>query len=85
MNTIEHNTKKILSEQIGINPEKINNHMFFKKDLGLDSIDIIELVMSIEEFFKIVIQDEEIENLRTIDMLIIYIENEKHMKKIDMK
>lgn len=45
------------------------------QDLGADSLDIIELIMKIEDTFDIHIDDEHIEQLRTIQDLILYIHN----------
>lgn len=79
MNDIEHSVKKIISEQIGKEVDTITNDMLLKKNLGLDSLDIIELVMSLEDFFNIKIQDEDIGNLRTVMDII------KYVKKIPKK
>lgn len=73
MNDIEHSVKKIISEQIGKDIEKITNDTLLKKNLGLDSLDLIELVMSLEDFFNIKIQDEDIGNLRKVIDIIEYV------------
>ena len=44
------------------------------KDLGADSLDVVELLMSIEDEFSVEIPDEEIENIKTIGELVEYIE-----------
>ena len=80
MEKIEDNVKKIISEQIGINFEKINNNKIILKKLGLDSVDLIELIMSLEEHFSIKIEDEQIEKMKSLNDIIIYIK--KTQKKV---
>ena len=45
------------------------------RDLGADSLDVVELLMSIEDEFQVEIPDEEIENIKTIGELVKYIED----------
>jgi len=80
MEKIENNVKQIISEQIGVNFEKINGDMIILKKLGLDSVDLIELIMSLEEHFSIKIEDEQIEKMKTLSDITNYIKKIK--KKI---
>ena len=44
------------------------------EDLEADSLDVVDLLMSIEDEFEIEVPDEEIENIKTVDQLVKYIE-----------
>ena len=60
MNEIFEKVKKIVSEQLGVEEEIVNMESTFVDDLAADSLDIVELIMSIEEEFDIEISDEKI-------------------------
>ena len=70
--------KNIVSEQLDINPEDIKPESAFVDDLGADSLDLTELIMAMEDEFDLEIDDEEAQNLRTVDNAIKYIE--KHQQ-----
>ena len=68
--------KEILAEQFDIDDiATLNENTNIADDLGADSLDVVEVLMSIEDEFKVEIPDEEIENIRTIGQLATYIEN----------
>ena len=56
--------KAILAEQFDVEEE----------DLGADSLDVVDLLMSIEDEFEVEVPDEEIENIKTVGSLVSYIE-----------
>lgn len=64
----------ILAEQFDVDEDKITEDTDLQDDLGADSLDVIDLLMSIEDEFEIEIPDEEIENLRTVSAVVSYIE-----------
>lgn len=70
--------KNILAEQFDVE-EKANLTMEtdIADDLGADSLDVVEVLMSIEDEFQVEIPDEEIENIKTIGDLVKYIEENK--------
>lgn len=69
---------KIVSEQLGVEEQKINESSSFVDDLGADSLDTVELVMAFEEEFKIEIPDGEAEKIKTVGDAIRFIsENEE--------
>jgi len=70
--SIEDRVRKIVSEQLDVNGD-IDNNASFIDDLGADSLDTVELVMSLEEEFDCEIADEEAENFTTIQQAIDYI------------
>ena len=71
--SIEERVKGIVAEQLSISADEIKNESSFIDDLGADSLDTVELVMSLEEEFDIEISDEEAENISTVQSAIDYI------------
>ena len=66
--------KVILAEQFDVEEDSIKPETDLQDDLGADSLDVVDLLMSIEDEFEIEIPDEEIENIRTVGDLVNYIE-----------
>ena len=73
MSDIEQRVRKIVSEQLGADDDKIKNESSFIDDLGADSLDTVELVMAFEEEFDTEIPDEEAEKITTVQQAIDYI------------
>ena len=67
--------KVILAEQFDVDEDSLQNDTDLQDDLGADSLDVVDLLMSIEDEFELEILDEEIENIRTVGDLVNYIEN----------
>jgi acyl carrier protein len=67
--------KAILSEQFDVEEDSITPDTNIADDLGADSLDVVDLLMSIEDEFEIEIPDEEVENLKTVGELVKYIED----------
>ncbi len=67
--------KSIIAEQLGVKQEEVTDSASFINDLGADSLDTVELVMALEEEFKIEIPDEDAEKMTTVGEAIKYIEN----------
>jgi len=64
----------ILCQQLDLEEEKITMESSITDDLGADSLDVVDLLMSIEDEFDMEIPDEEIENVKTVGDLVSYIE-----------
>ena len=77
--SIGQRVKQIVIEQLGVDPDKIDNEASFIDDLGADSLDTVELVMALEEEFETEIPDEEAEKITTIQQAIDYISG--HLQK----
>ncbi len=69
--------KAILSEQLEVAEDSITMESMIADDLGADSLDVVDLLMSLEDEFEIEIPDEEIENIKTVGNLVNYIESNK--------
>lgn len=67
--------KEILGNQLGIDTEEITQETSFKEDLGVDSLDLFELVMALEEEFNVEIPSEELEGLTTVGAVIQYLKD----------
>ena len=66
--------KKILEQQLDIDPSTISENTNIFDDLGADSLDMVELMMSVEEEFNITINDSDVQNFKTIGDVVAYIE-----------
>ena len=73
MSDVADRVKKIVVEHLGVEEEKVSENASFIDDLGADSLDTVELVMSLEEEFDCEIADEEAENITTVQQAIDYI------------
>ena len=78
MATIFERVKKIIVEQLGVEEEEVVPEASFVDDLGADSLDLVELIMSLEEEFsnpsrKVEIPDEEAEKIVTVQNAVDYI------------
>ena len=67
----------ILAEQFDVEEDQITNDTDLQADLGADSLDVVDLVMTIEDEFEIEVPDDDIETVRTVGDLVAYIENIK--------
>lgn len=67
--------KDIIVEQLDVEEDAVTMEASITDDLGADSLDVVDLVMSIEESFDIEIPDEEVENIKTVGDIVKYIEN----------
>lgn len=70
---IEQRVKQAVAEQLGIKAEEIKNEASFMDDLGADSLDLVELVMSFENDFDITIPDEDSNEITTVQSAIDYV------------
>lgn len=64
--SIEDKVKKIIADKLSVDLEEVVPEASFVDDLGADSLDLVELIMSMEEEFDIEIPDEEAEKLVTV-------------------
>ena len=66
--------RDILCEQLDLEEDLVSMDSNIADDLGADSLDIVDMLMSIEDEFEVEIPDEEIENIKTVGDAVAYIE-----------
>ena len=64
----------LIVEEVGVDAEKVTMESSFKDDLNIDSLDLFEMVMALEEEFDVEIQSEELEKMSTVGDIVKYIE-----------
>ena len=69
--------KNLVSKHLNIDESEVTKEASFIEDLGADSLDTVELIMSFEEEFDIEIPDEDAESIKTVQNVIEYIEGHK--------
>lgn len=65
--------RAILVEQLGVDPAEVTVESSFQEDLNADSLDLVELIMEMEDRFKIKIPDEEAEKIATVGQAVDYV------------
>ena len=73
--SVEEKVRGIVAKQLGLGEDEVTNESSFTDDLGADSLDTVELVMSLEEEFDIEISDDEAENILTVQAAIDHVNN----------
>jgi acyl carrier protein len=71
--SIEERVRSIIVDQLAVDATKVSQTASFIDDLGADSLDIVELVMTMEEEFDLDIPDEEAEKMKTVGDVVKYI------------
>jgi acyl carrier protein len=66
--------KKIIVEQLGVDEEEVTVQASFVEDLNADSLDLVELIMSLEEEFGMEISDEDAEKIQKVSDAVEFIE-----------
>lgn len=74
MDTFER-IRELLAEQLDIDEEKITMDSNILEGFEADSLDVVDMVMSLEDEFGVEIPDEEIENLHTVGDVVRYVED----------
>ena len=66
---------EILADQLDVDKDTITPETKIAEDLNADSLDVVEMLMAVEDEFNIEIPDEEIENFKTVNDVVEYIQN----------
>ena len=71
---IEEKVREFLIEDLEIDGEKIKNDARLKEDIGIDSLDFVDIIVIVEKKFGFKIKPEEMANVKTFDQFCEYIE-----------
>ncbi|MCD6288038.1 MAG: acyl carrier protein [Candidatus Hydrogenedentes bacterium] len=74
MSEMETKVFKLISEQLEVPLDQVTSKARFVEDLGADSLDVVELIMTLEEEFDVDIPDDDAQKLVTVGDSIKYIE-----------
>ena len=74
MASVLERVTNIVSEQLGVDKDKISSETSFVNDLGADSLDTVELVMELEEEFDVNIPDDAAEKIQTVGQAVDFID-----------
>ena len=77
-NTVFDRLKKIIVDQLGVDEAEVVSTASFVDDLNADSLDLVELIMSLEEEFKLQISDADAEKITSVGEAQDYIEEHLH-------
>ena len=69
--------KDLVVDQLGVEEDEVTMEASMQDDLGADSLDLVDLVMSVEEEFGVKVADEDLENIKTVGDIVDYIEENK--------
>lgn len=72
--------REILAEQLDVDKDSIEMNSKLAEDLGADSLDAIDIVMTIEDQYAIEVPDENIENMKTVEDIVSFIESNTDAK-----
>jgi acyl carrier protein len=64
--SLDERLRRIISDQLGVDESQVTPNASFEEDLNADSLDLVELIMSLEEEFGIEISEEDAEKIRTV-------------------
>ncbi len=74
--SVEDKVRKIIAEKLGVDLEEVVPEASFVDDLGADSLDLVELIMSMEEEFDTDIPDEDAEKIQTVQDAYNYVKDQ---------
>ena len=69
--------KEILARQLRVSPDKVTMDAQIKRDLGADSVDILQLLMRLEDDYGIVIPDQELAKFETVGDVVAFLDSIK--------
>ncbi len=67
--------KVILAEQFDVEEDSITTETNIQEDLGADSLDVVDLIMSLEDEFDFEVPENEVENIKTVGALVQFVED----------
>lgn len=77
MTDIEVKVRDLIVDKLGVEPSEVTMEASFANDLGADSLDTVELMMTFEKEFELSIPDDEAQAIKTVGDAVKYIEDHK--------
>lgn len=81
MSQVLEKVKNIIVDKLGVSANEVTHEASFTSDLGADSLDTVELIMSFEKEFGIAIPDEDAEKITTVGQAVEYVESKTALPK----
>ena len=78
--SVLESVKKIIADTLEIDVKEIKEESNLIADLGMESLDLVDLVVAFEEKYKVSIDDKDVKKLQTVKDIVTYIENKKEAK-----
>ena len=69
--------RDLIIEEVGVDADQVTMEASFKNDLNIDSLDLFEMVMALEEEFDVEIPSEDLEKMDTVGDIVAYIESKQ--------
>ena len=69
--------RDLIVEEVGVDADQVTMEASFKNDLNIDSLDLFEMVMALEEEFAVEIPSEDLEKMDTVGDIVAYIESKQ--------
>lgn len=77
--SLEERVKNIVGDLLGVEPETIKDEQILIDDLGMDSLDGVEIVLNLEDEFEVEIQDGEVDHVKTVGQLISFMKEKTNV------
>ena len=74
--SVADRVKKIIVDKLGVDETEITSEANFIQDLGADSLDVVELIMTLEEGYNIIITNDDASELITVGQIVVFIEKQ---------
>ena len=75
MSNIESKIMALVADQLSVDPALVTRSANLMEDLGADSLDVVELTMAVEERFGVTVEDDQAEQLATVEDIISFLED----------
>ena len=69
--------RDLIVEEVGVDADQVTMEASFKNDLNIDTLDLFEMVMALEEEFDVEIPSEDLEKMDTVGDIVAYIESKQ--------
>lgn len=78
--SISDEVRKIIADTLEMDVKEVKEESNLIADLGMESLDLVDLVVAFEEKYKVSIDDKDVKKLQTVKDIVTYIENKKEAK-----